>query len=264
MGCAGPHSPPARRALRPQGTASRPTARGGPRGSTWRLSPHAPGSSTAPASRKRQTPAPLRAGLQPPPAQVASGARAVRSLEDCKLPPEPRRQSRVPQSHGKARKGKARKAEGTHLAKAAQERKTRPAALPAHGPPGPNCAPRPSPALGRRPPLLPPRRRLPHFLGGGNGRYHREGGGQSRLCGAGPAQGRGAIASEGSRCQKGRGEVGSGKSQGKPVHLSAAICSGVTTDLCPCRVPASKRATGECGGTIKQKMYDSTVAKLEV
>lgn len=172
---------------------------------------------TRPASLKRQSPAALLAGLQPPLAQGASGARAVHSLEDGKVPPKPRRQSRIPQSHGKARKGQARKAEGTHLAKAAQERRTRSAALLAQGPAGPNCAPRSSPALRRRPPLLPPRGRLLQFLGAGNRRYYREGG-QSRSCGDGPAQGWGGISSEGSRCQKGRGEEGLGKSEGKPVR----------------------------------------------
>lgn len=34
----------------------------------------------------------------------------------------------------------------------------------------------------------------------------------------GSTQGRGGTASDGSRCQKGRGEVGSGKSEEKPVH----------------------------------------------
>lgn len=66
-------------------------------------------------------------------------------------------------------------------------------------------------------PTLPQRGRLLQFLGGGNRRYYGEGG-YSRFCGVGPAQGRGGTSPEGSRCQKGRGEVGLGKSEGKPVR----------------------------------------------
>lgn len=82
MGCAGPLSPPARRALRPQGTASRPKTEAGPRGSMWRLSLHAPGRRSRPASLKRQTPAGPRpqSGCSHHPPRSHAGAQAAHSL----------------------------------------------------------------------------------------------------------------------------------------------------------------------------------------